>query len=387
MTFRLGRLATAVGITIALVSCGAPPTAPPTGSGSSAAQSKYEKYEALKGQERRDQLVKDAKAEGELSLYTSMTSDVASAVAKAFTDKFGIKVNLYRAASETVLQRILQESSANHAGADAVETDALEMAALGKEKLISPYTGERRDLVGKEGQFDNWTASRYNLFAPSWNTTKVPAGDQPKSWEDLADPKWDGKLAMELSDYDWYLTLYGYWQQHGKSTAEIDKLFADMANGAKVVKGHTVMGELLSAGQYSVAASNYSYLVQRGCRQGRAGGVPAVRPAGDRAAPGCRVDEVCSAPGRGPAVRGLAAHRGAAGVRRSGPDAVHRAPGPQGPARGPRGHPRRRQQAVERAETVERPLRRAPREGRQGRLTETAPTTYFREETVHEVNT
>ena len=77
MTFRLGRLATAVGITIALVSCGAPPTAPPTGSGSSAAESKYQKYEALKGQERRDQLVKDAKAEGELSLYTSMTSDVA----------------------------------------------------------------------------------------------------------------------------------------------------------------------------------------------------------------------------------------------------------------------------------------------------------------------
>ena len=112
MTFRLGRLATAVGITIALVSCGAPPTAQPTGSGSSAAESKYEKYEALKGQERRDQLVKDAKAEGELSLYTSMTSDVALAVAKAFTDKFGIKVNLYRAASETVLQRILQESSA-----------------------------------------------------------------------------------------------------------------------------------------------------------------------------------------------------------------------------------------------------------------------------------
>ena len=268
MTFRLGRLATAVGITIALVSCGAPPTAQPTGSGSSAAESKYEKYEALKGQERRDQLVKDAKAEGELSLYTSMTSDVASAVAKAFTDKFGIKVNLYRAASETVLQRILQESSANHAGADAVETDALEMAALGKEKLISPYTGERRDLVGKEGQFDNWTASRYNLFAPSWNTTKVAAGDQPKSWEDLADPKWDGKLAMELSDYDWYLTLYGYWQQHGKSTAEIDKLFADMANGAKVVKGHTVMGELLSAGEYSVAASNYSYLVQRAADKG-----------------------------------------------------------------------------------------------------------------------
>ena len=307
MTFRLGRLATAVGITIALVSCGAPPTAQPTGSGSSAAESKYQKYEALKGQERRDQLVKDAKAEGELSLYTSMTSDVADAVTKAFTDEFGVKVNLYRAASETVLQRILQEASANYAGDDVVETNALEMAALGKEKLISPYTGERRDMVGDEGQFDDWTATRFNLFAPSWNTTKVAAGDQPKSWEDLADPKWDGKLAMELSDYDWYLTLYGYWQQHGKSTAEIDKLFADMANGAKVVKGHTVMGELLSAGQYSRGRLELQLPRPAGRRQGRAGGVPAVRAAGDRPAQRRRADEDGSAPGRRDAVRGLAA--------------------------------------------------------------------------------
>jgi iron(III) transport system substrate-binding protein len=177
-------------------------------------------------------------------------------------------VNLYRASSETVLQRLLQESGANHPGADVLETDALEMAAIGKEKLAAAYTGERRDKVGPEGQFDGWTATRYNMFAPSWNTTKVPAGAQPKSWEELADPKWDGQLAMELSDYDWYLTLYEYWQQHGKSPDEIDRLFAQMANGAKVVKGHTVMGELLSAGQFSVAASNYSYIVQRAADKG-----------------------------------------------------------------------------------------------------------------------
>ena len=266
MTFRHGQVVAAVALTLALVSCGAPPTAPTTGS--SGGESKFQQYEGMKGQERRDTLLKDAKAEGEVSLYTSMTSDVAGAVTKAFTDQTGIKVNLYRADSETVLQRILQEASANHAGADVVETDALEMASLGHEQLVEPYTGERRDLVGDEGKFDNWTADRYNLFAPSWNTTKVPAGEAPKSWEDLANPKWDGGLAMELNDYDWYLTLYEYWQKHGKSDADIDKLFGNMANGAKVVKGHTVMGEMLSAGQYSVAASNYSYIVQKAVNKG-----------------------------------------------------------------------------------------------------------------------
>lgn len=268
MSLRLGRLTVAIGLTFALVSCGGSPTASNPNSGPGDAGSKFQQYEALKGQERRDRLVQDAKAEGELTLYTSMTADVADAVTKAFTEQTGVKVSLYRAASETVLQRLLQEASANHPGADVVETNDREMSAVGSEGLAERYTGERRDMVGPEGQFDGWTATRYNLFTPSWNTTKVPAGEQPKSWEDLADPKWNGQLAMELSDYDWYLTLYGYWQQHGKSDSEIDRLFADMANGAKVVKGHTVMGELLSAGQFSVAASNYSYLVQRAADKG-----------------------------------------------------------------------------------------------------------------------
>src|SRR4029450_367528 len=106
MTFRHGHLVAAVGLTLALVSCGAPPTAPPTGSGSNGA-SKFQQYEGLKGQERRDALLKDAKAEGEVSLYTSMTSDVAGAVTKAFTDQTGIKAHLYRADSQTVLRRLL----------------------------------------------------------------------------------------------------------------------------------------------------------------------------------------------------------------------------------------------------------------------------------------
>ena len=268
MSPRLSRITVAVGLTLALVSCGGSPTASNTNPGAADATSKFQQYDGLKGQERRDRLVQDAKAEGELSLYTSMTADVAEAVTKAFTEQTGVKVNLYRAASETVLQRLLQEGSANHAGADVVETNDREMGAIGTEGLAAPYTGERRDLVGDEGRFDDWTATRYNLFTPSWNTTKVGAGEQPKSWEDLADPKWNGQLAMELSDYDWYMTLYGYWQQQGKSDSEIDRLFGEMANGAKVVKGHTVMGELLSAGQFSVAASNYSYLVQRAADKG-----------------------------------------------------------------------------------------------------------------------
>ncbi|SMD22444.1 ABC transporter substrate-binding protein [Kibdelosporangium aridum] len=263
----------AFGLAAVLVAtgCGASPTAsgPGTGGGEpTAAEKFYAEMAGLKGQARRDKLVERAKQEKTLNLYTSMTSDIADSITKAFSDKFGIDVQLYRAGSETVLQRVLQEQSAKFAGNDVIETNANELFALNTERMLAEYKGERRDLVPKAGQFDGWTASRFNLFAPSWNTTLVGKGQEPKRWEDLADPKWDGKLSMEIGDYDWYLTLYGYWKTKGKSEAEIDKLFADMAKGAKIVKGHTVQGELLSAGQFSLVASNYSYIVDRAKAKG-----------------------------------------------------------------------------------------------------------------------
>lgn len=262
-----------LGLTVALAAtaCGTSPTAgndDGANSGPTSAEKVYAEISGLTGQARRDKLVELAEKEGTLDLYTSMTSDVADVITSAFSDTFKVDVNLYRAGSETVLQRILQEHGARYQGNDVVETNATELFALNKEGVLATYGGERRNLVPEAGRFDGWTATRFNLFAPSWNTTLVQAGQQPKTWEELADPKWDGKVSMELGDYDWYLTLYGYWKKQGKNDADIDKIFADMANGAKIVKGHTVQGELLSAGQFSVVVSNYSYIVERAKAKG-----------------------------------------------------------------------------------------------------------------------
>jgi iron(III) transport system substrate-binding protein len=125
-----------------------------------------------------------------------------------------------------------RRQAANYAGNDVVETDGIELAKLEQEDVMAPYEGEQRDLVPEAGQFDTWTATRFNVFTPSWNTDAVSAADAPKSWEDLADPKWDGQLSMELGDIDWYVTLKEYWLDQGKSEDEVAKLFADMADGS-----------------------------------------------------------------------------------------------------------------------------------------------------------
>ncbi len=252
-------LAVAAAMILLLAACGGSPTSPGGGQGKGAANVDYTELEKLSA----DELVKRAEGEGQLDLYTSMTSDVADEVTGAFEDEYDVTVNLYRASSETVLQRILQEQQANYRGNDVVETNATEMFALEKEGRLAPYTGAPRNTVAKAGIFPSWTATRFNIFAPSWNTKLVKPGAQPKSWEELADPKWKNKISMEVGDYDWFLTLYGYWVKQGKSAQEAEQLFRGMARNAKIVKGHTVQGELLSAGQFAVAVSNYTYLTQR----------------------------------------------------------------------------------------------------------------------------
>jgi iron(III) transport system substrate-binding protein len=260
----LAAVATAVAVTLG--GCGGSVTAGGSGGGgdqAAAAAKVYDRLGALTGDGRRAQLLAEAKKEGQVDLYTSLTADVASDVIAAFQQQTGVKVNLFRGASETVLQRVVQETGAGKTSNDVVETNFFEMATMAKQGVLAKFRGPALDQVQQTGKFDYWTATRFNMMLPAWNTKLIKPGQEPKSWEDLADPRFAGKLTMELSDDDWYENVTQYWLKHGKTQAQVDDLWRKMAANAKVVKGHTVMGQLLSAGQTGVDAMNYSYLVQK----------------------------------------------------------------------------------------------------------------------------
>jgi iron(III) transport system substrate-binding protein len=92
--------------------------------------------EDLAGQERTDKLIELAEKEGQLNLYTSMTSDLADGSASAFDDAYGIEPSVYRADSETVLTRLIEEADAGFPGSDIVETNGTELAALAQEGVL-----------------------------------------------------------------------------------------------------------------------------------------------------------------------------------------------------------------------------------------------------------
>ena len=254
-----------------MTACGGSPTASTGGdtNQASGAEGIYQEVGELSGEERRKRLIELAAEEGnKLAIYTSLNADIADIILPQFEKEFGIDVDLYRADSETILQRTLQENSASFSGADIVETNATEMSVLSSEGITAEYVGEQRDKVNDKFQYEGWTPSRFNIFAPAWNTNRVKGDMIPKSWQDLADPKYDGILSVEVGDYDWYMTLYGHLQDEGKSDAEIDKYFADVVQGSKVTKGHSGQVELLSAGEFGVVAASYTYLTEKARAKG-----------------------------------------------------------------------------------------------------------------------
>jgi iron(III) transport system substrate-binding protein len=254
-------------VLLLVAGCGGSPTAAESGGPGkpgSAAGNRYAPIAAavngLDGQARHDKLVELAKKEKPLKWYTSLNEEVARDVIDAYRKATGLSVSLYRAGSENVRRRVLEETKAGFAGADVVETNGPEMVAIAEGNAFVPLDAPVTANLVDGSKRPTWTASRFNIFAAAWNTDLVKPGQQPTSYADLADPKWDGKMAMEIEDYDWYWALRTYLTTDGKMTAaQAQDYFHKIATGAAFTNGHTTMRQLLVAGEYALITSDYSY--------------------------------------------------------------------------------------------------------------------------------
>jgi iron(III) transport system substrate-binding protein len=205
------------------------------------------------------QLAKLAKTEGKLVLYSGQSEGNVTAAVKGFGLAYpDVKVQVYRADAGTVQLRTLKEEAAGRAGADVVDLPTPQMGPVDDAGYLAKYTAAPSKTVEANAKFGNWTAARSLAFAPSWNTKLVSAADAPKSWEELADPKWKGKIALEMTDSAWYFALWTWFTtEGGKTPAQADAIFEGIAKNAVVVSGHSAAVQLLAAGQFSVFVDPY----------------------------------------------------------------------------------------------------------------------------------
>jgi iron(III) transport system substrate-binding protein len=144
-------------------------------------------------------LLAAAKKEGKLSFYTAMDIPVAERLAKAFEARFvGISVRVERSGSERIYQRMEQERGSNIFAVDVINSaDAAHFIVWKRNGWLEPYLPEEaaREFPAEYRDRDGThITTRIWLSSLGYNTNLVKAADAPKSYADLLDPKWMGKI-------------------------------------------------------------------------------------------------------------------------------------------------------------------------------------------------
>ena len=252
--------------TLLLSACGGSPTATDAqsgvaGDGDVAAEldALYKQLDGLNRDQRRAKLIELAKAKGPIHLYSSTNPDDAAVLFPAFEKSTGVKLIQYRLDATAARTRLLQEAQANHRGADVVGIDATEMVLLQQAGLLLPVRSPYAEDVPKEVVTDYYVSDSYNVYITAWNTKKVPPEKAPKTWEDVLN--FNGNVGIEIGDYAWFATLVKdyFVKQRGMTEGAAVDLFRKAAARSVPVDGHTLMAELLTAGEFDVAASAYHH--------------------------------------------------------------------------------------------------------------------------------
>jgi iron(III) transport system substrate-binding protein len=165
-----------------------------------------------------------AKKEGKVVIYGSLESGIMDEIEKAFTAKYGIPIEYYRAASNKTLDRVMTEARAGKVQSDVVVTNRGPMLLLKKENIFAKYVSpESKNFPDDVKDPDGMLSPIYRkvVIGILYNTKLVKPGEAPKSLEDLFSPRWQGKWVMP--DPSRHFTT-GMW------VANFDKLYGKDAD-------------------------------------------------------------------------------------------------------------------------------------------------------------
>ncbi len=161
------------------------------------------------GPDRMEKIVAAAKKEGTLTIYTTFAPRDQPALIGPFEAKYGVKVNIWRAGTDKVLQRTLAEAAAKKYDVDLIHFGSPEMEALSREKILQAVNSPvHKDLQpGSVPAHREWAATLLSVWVQVYNTNLIRKSDLPRTYADLLDPKWKGKLGIEAKNQDWFASV------------------------------------------------------------------------------------------------------------------------------------------------------------------------------------
>lgn len=213
------------------------------------------------GADRAQRLIANAKKEGELVLYSTMTLEDASPLIAAFEKKYGIKVSMWRGLNQKLVQRAVAEARAGKHTVDVFEGSGHGMEILYREGLLEKFHSPAFADIPPEAfpRHGHYAPDNFLFFVMGYNTRLVKPEDVPKSYDDLLQPKWIGNLGIEASDIVWFAAVAKAMGEE-KGLAYFQKL---AAMKLQIRSGHTLMTELVAAGEIPIVLTLYNQAVDK----------------------------------------------------------------------------------------------------------------------------
>ena len=223
------------------------------------------------------EIIQGAKNEGTFLLYTSMNIPDARVLLKGFQEKYPfIEPKIYRSRSAALLQRVINEAEARKNAMDVLQANAFTVYVLTKKGHTGRYISPEASAYPKGFRDPNghWVTAYQQLNVIGYNTAMVPEAEAPKSYKDLLNPKWKGKMGLDDKQYIWFegmLNAMGKEKglQYMKSLARQQIQFRS---------GNTLLASLLGAGEFTVLANTRVSTLEKLIAKGAPLGWVAAKP-------------------------------------------------------------------------------------------------------------
>jgi ABC-type Fe3+ transport system substrate-binding protein len=208
----------------------------------------------LSGSDRQSKLEACAKDEGKVTFYSSLIVNQAlKPIAAAFHAKYPyVEVGYVRETGGGMMQKLMTEARAGRPVASLIEATGIDSLAR-DASLTIPFKTPLADPYPAEYKGADWIASRLSYFGPSYNTDLVKPQDIPKSWTNLADPKWNGKLVWSSESTGAPLIITALRKALGDDNAmEFFKALAKN-NVSSVSVNQRQVVNMVMAGEYAIS--------------------------------------------------------------------------------------------------------------------------------------
>jgi iron(III) transport system substrate-binding protein len=205
-----------------------------------------------------DQLYEKAKKEGKITLYAPLSPNAMSVIPPAFMKRFpGVTVDHIDATSDKLIARVLAEQKGGRVIADVISGALTYLPQILDLKIVEQVVIPEAAAYPAQLKGDLWVATDTQYYIAGWNTNLVKKGEEPKAYEELANPKWKDSIMGEPRDYQ---MLVGFAKRkYNNDEKAIDLLKRIAANQVEFHRGHSQLIEFLMAGQRAICFTCYSH--------------------------------------------------------------------------------------------------------------------------------